>query len=63
MERVPLAERMRPKKLADIVGQAHLLGKNEILQQIVKLAETVDITFMISGGCGLQALASMVTTR
>jgi len=31
MNRVPLAEQMRPKNLKDVIGQSHLLGKTEIL--------------------------------
>lgn len=29
----PLAERMRPKKLEEYVGQTHLLGENSILKK------------------------------
>jgi putative ATPase len=33
--RVPLAERMRPRTLAELVGQAHLFGPNRLLGQAV----------------------------
>ena len=35
---VPLAERIRPKTLDDIVGQTHLLGENlsDVLSKAVK---------------------------
>ena len=36
MQRVPLAERMRPTTLDEVIGQTHLLGDGEILRQIVK---------------------------
>jgi len=29
MDHTPLASRMRPQTLEDVVGQAHLLGKNQ----------------------------------
>ncbi len=31
----PLAIKLRPKKLEDIIGQKHLIGKNKILTNIV----------------------------
>lgn len=33
---VPLAERIRPKTLDDIVGQTHLLGENKPLRRIIE---------------------------
>ncbi|HEY4219919.1 MAG TPA: replication-associated recombination protein A, partial [Myxococcota bacterium] len=33
---VPLAERMRPKTLADVVGQPHLTGAGSFLEKAVK---------------------------
>ena len=33
---VPLAERIRPKTLDDIVGQTHLLGHLDVLSKAVK---------------------------
>lgn len=41
--RIPLAERMRPHTLDDVIGQTHLLGDNEILRQIVKNREPVSL--------------------
>ena len=32
----PLAIKMRPKKIDDIVGQKHLIGKDQILYNLVK---------------------------
>jgi len=33
---IPLAERVRPKKLTDVIGQEHLLGKNGVISEMVK---------------------------
>ena len=34
--RIPLAERVRPRGFSDIVGQDHLVGKNGLLRGIVE---------------------------
>ena len=33
---IPLAERVRPKKLTDVIGQEHLLGKSGVISEMVK---------------------------
>ena len=33
---VPLAERMRPRRLADVVGQPHLTGPGSLLERAVR---------------------------
>lgn len=33
---MPLAERMRPKKLADYVGQQHLIGEGKIIRNMIE---------------------------
>lgn len=58
--RIPLAERMRPQTLADVIGQSHLLGKNEILQQIVKNREPVSLILWGPPGSGKTTLARVI---
>jgi len=43
--RVPLAERMRPKKLEEVVGQDAIIGDGKILTEIVKKGEPVNLIF------------------
>jgi putative ATPase len=57
---VPLAERMRPKNLDEVIGQAHLLGKGEILQQIVKGKEPVSLILWGPPGSGKTTLARII---
>jgi putative ATPase len=59
-KRIPLAERMRPQTLADVVGQSHLLGDNEILQQIVKNREPVSLILWGPPGSGKTTLARVI---
>ncbi|MBC7565047.1 replication-associated recombination protein A [Candidatus Saccharibacteria bacterium] len=60
MQRVPLAERMRPETLADVIGQTHLLGDNEILKQIVKNREPVSLILWGPPGSGKTTLARII---
>ena len=60
MQRIPLAERMRPQTLDDVIGQNHLLGNNEILRQIVKNKEPVSLILWGPPGCGKTTLARII---
>lgn len=58
--RIPLAERMRPTTLAEVIGQSHLLGENEIIQQIVKNREPVSLILWGPPGSGKTTLARVI---
>ena len=60
MERVPLAERMRPQTLDEVIGQTHLLGDKEILRQIVKSKEPVSLVLWGPPGTGKTTLARII---
>ena len=60
MQRVPLAERMRPTTLDEVIGQTHLLGDKEILRQIVKNKEPVSLILWGPPGCGKTTLARII---
>lgn len=60
MERIPLAERMRPSSLEEVIGQTHLLGDGEILRQIVKRKEPVSLILWGPPGSGKTTLARII---
>ena len=57
---VPLAERMRPQSLDEVIGQTHLLGDNEILKQIIKNREPVSLILWGPPGSGKTTLARVI---
>jgi putative ATPase len=62
MER-PLAERMRPQKLNEVVGQAHVLGQGKLLHQLAKSGRPFSLIFWGPPGSGKTTLARILASE
>ena len=59
-QHIPLAERMRPQSLSDVIGQIHLLGDDGILRQIVRSKRPVSLILWGPPGSGKTTLARII---
>lgn len=60
MDGVPLADRMRPATLDEVIGQTHLLSDGEILREIVKSKRPVSLILWGPPGSGKTTLARII---
>ena len=56
----PLAERMRPRKLEDMVGQDHLLGRDSPLSRTLRRGHIFSVIFWGPPGSGKTTLARLM---
>ncbi|MEO0393340.1 MAG: replication-associated recombination protein A [Pseudomonadota bacterium] len=56
----PLADRLRPEKLADIVGQDHLVGADGTLTQLLAGDQLPSLIFWGPPGCGKTSIARLI---
>ena len=59
----PLADRIRPESIDDIVGQRHLLGKGKSLRNIIESGEIPNLIFYGPSGIGKTTLASIIALK
>ncbi len=59
----PLADRIRPQTLDDIVGQKHLLAENKPLRKIIESGEIPNLIFYGPSGVGKTTLATYIAKK
>ncbi|PIE45120.1 MAG: recombination factor protein RarA [Gammaproteobacteria bacterium] len=59
----PLADRLRPQTLDDIVGQGHLLGKDCALRKSIECGQIHSMILWGPPGCGKTTLASILAVN
>ena len=57
----PLADRLRPQKIDDMVGQHHLLGNDKALRKIIESKNIPNMIFYGPSGVGKTTLASIIS--
>ncbi|MCL2018409.1 MAG: replication-associated recombination protein A [Oscillospiraceae bacterium] len=57
---MPLAERIRPKSLAEFVGQSHLVGEGRVLRKIIESGKIPNLIFYGASGTGKTTLANII---
>ena len=56
----PLAARMRPKKLEEVVGQQHIIGEDKLLYRAIKADKLQSVIFYGPPGTGKTTLAKVI---
>ncbi len=62
MKNQPLADRIRPKSFDEMVGQAHLVGKNGVLRRMVENGRIGNMIFSGPPGTGKTTAANIIAS-
>ncbi|MBO4941122.1 MAG: replication-associated recombination protein A [Clostridia bacterium] len=56
----PLADRLRPESLSDVVGQSHIIGEGKVLSEIAKNGKIPNMIFYGPSGVGKTTVANIL---
>lgn len=60
MNKSPLADRLRPKKLDEVVGQHHILDKDKVFYKVVESGKIPNMVFYGPSGVGKTTVARII---
>lgn len=63
MDIKPLADRIRPMEINQVVGQRHILGENKILNRIISSGKITNMIFYGPPGVGKTTVASIIAKK
>ena len=61
--KAPLAERMRPSKLEDLIGQEHLVGENGIIRKAIQTGNVPSMILWGPPGVGKTTIANIIANE
>ncbi len=59
----PLADRVRPKKLSDVVGQEHIIGQNQFLRNVIDSKKLTSMILWGPAGVGKTTIARIIANE
>ena len=59
----PLAVRMQPRNIDEVVGQKHLIAKDKLLRKMIESDQIQSLIFFGPPGCGKTALAHVIARK
>lgn len=59
----PLADRIRPQSIDEVVGQSHLIGEGKILRNILSQGEVPNMIFYGPSGVGKTTVANIIAKK
>ena len=59
----PLADRIRPQSLEEVLGQSHILGRDGLLRRVIDSGKIPNIVFYGPSGTGKTTVANIIAQR
>ena len=59
----PLAQRIRPQTLDEVVGQKHIIGEGKPLRNIIESGELPNLVFYGPSGVGKTTVANIIAKK
>ena len=59
----PLADRIRPQSLDEVLGQGHILGSDGLLRRVIDSGKIPNMVFYGPSGTGKTTVANIIAQR